>query len=362
MDGTWWLGEWHPLAPLLIPPFAPIPLTAGQEDPLLSPPFLDGMTSLGLSGAFYHQVDTSRLPQTVRTTLHRRVLRQAARNMKLEETQRWCLAHLGNAGIAAVPIKGTDLLSSLTATQGERPIRDVDVLVPPANLHQAVDALLAQGCQVLHRYDPPPPLGYCHDVALITPRHRTVVELHHHFFDRLALRHAGEDPHDTFMDFFWRVGVRGETLTPAGRWLVTALRWYREGLSRGLPLRDLLAVTAAQGLPPEETLTGAAAHGLCIPLTTAWETARWLALEGPAPSPTTEHLLRLTVPPPHQLLPLPGMGFLWASRGWPARGILVRRALLPTPQQLRLSTKSRLKSPLALSWAYGRWWWNRWRP
>jgi hypothetical protein len=69
----------------------------------------------------------------------------ALRNQLLAEELVRLLRLLGEAGIRVVPLKGVALAQSLYADTAARVCADIDILVPSANLAQAIDLILASG-------------------------------------------------------------------------------------------------------------------------------------------------------------------------------------------------------------------------
>lgn len=296
---------------------------------------------LGLAGVFLNQcADPGQLPPDLLESLRRRRLMQAAREIRLLGAEQHAMGVLQQAGLRVVAIKGLDLLRTLKIPDGERNTQDVDLLVPPEALRPALEALGAVGYTPVNRYAATAAPEYFHDVALRAPREKVVVEIHHHFFDRHALRHTGEDPAGRFMPWFWQNGIEGEALTAFGRWLVVALRWTRDGYARNHTLRDLVHVTALlpvreQVLVQKQMLSD---FGLWPNLDLALKVADFFISETP-PVLTTEQtkILRLTRPTLAKPQAPFGKKLLWLTRPAGARAALLSRALWPTTAQLAFS-------------------------
>src|ERR1035441_7453542 len=69
----------------------------------------------------------------------------ALRNQLLAEELVRLLGLLGEAGISVIPLKGVTLAQSLYGDADSRVCSDIDILVPPANVTQALGLILASG-------------------------------------------------------------------------------------------------------------------------------------------------------------------------------------------------------------------------
>jgi Uncharacterised nucleotidyltransferase len=85
------------------------------------------------------------VPEVVQAELKGPFLANALRNQLLAEELARLLSLLGEAGIRVVPLKGVALAQSLYGDTSARVCVDIDILVPPANVVQAIDLLLATG-------------------------------------------------------------------------------------------------------------------------------------------------------------------------------------------------------------------------
>jgi hypothetical protein len=85
------------------------------------------------------------VPEAVQAELKGLYLASALRNQSLAEELARLLSLLGEAGIRVVPLKGVALAQSLYGDVAARVCVDIDILVPPANVVQAIDLLLPSG-------------------------------------------------------------------------------------------------------------------------------------------------------------------------------------------------------------------------
>jgi hypothetical protein len=85
------------------------------------------------------------VPETAQAELKGLHLANAFRNQLLAEELARLLRLLGEAGIRVVPLKGVALAQSLYGDAAARVCVDIDILVPPANVDQAIDLILASG-------------------------------------------------------------------------------------------------------------------------------------------------------------------------------------------------------------------------
>lgn len=337
------------------------PLRPGHPawEALLSPVYLEALIRLDLAGTLYFQVaNPSDLPDPVHNALKRRVLRQAARDAVLQAAETWSLEALNRHGVPTIPIKGLDFARALQTQAGERPTKDVDLLCQPNLFEKGLEALIGEGAFHLKRYPFEAPVSQVHDVALIIPGKKIVVELHHHFLDTLSLSHAGEDPKGTMMEAFWRRYVPGGELSAEGRWLIAAIRWHREGFHRGLALRDLVCLSAGPDWKFSDTLSFAQEHGLLRPITIATEITNHLLQHGPL-SEVTVQVLKLTRPKAGAPRPQPGRRVIWATRPPTSKGLVLRRAIWPSSMQLQLSLKRPITNPVSHAFALLQWWLSR---
>jgi hypothetical protein len=112
--------------------------------------------SLILERAYSHQVfpllyrnlrtlGFSGIPDPIQTKLKGAFLANALRNKLLAEELARLLGLLGEAGIRVIPLKGITLAESLYGDAALRVCADIDILVPPDNVTQALDLILASG-------------------------------------------------------------------------------------------------------------------------------------------------------------------------------------------------------------------------
>ena len=128
------------------------------------------------------QLGFSAVPDVVQTELKGAYLANALRNQLLAEELTSLLHLLSNAGIPAIPLKGVPLAESLYGDPATRVCADIDLLVPPAQLHRAIEVILSAGYPDVFRN------AFFRNLALRHGRHyafqrdhagrSTVVELH----------------------------------------------------------------------------------------------------------------------------------------------------------------------------------------
>lgn len=85
------------------------------------------------------------VPEPVQAELKSLSLANAFRNQLLADELARLLILLGKAGIRVVPLKGVALAQALYGDTAARVCADIDILVPPANVAQAIDLILASG-------------------------------------------------------------------------------------------------------------------------------------------------------------------------------------------------------------------------
>jgi hypothetical protein len=83
------------------------------------------------------------VPEAVQAELKGLYLANALRNQLLAQELARVLNLLGGAGIRVIPLKGVTLAQSLFGDPAARVCADLDILVPPANVPQAMDLILA---------------------------------------------------------------------------------------------------------------------------------------------------------------------------------------------------------------------------
>lgn len=85
------------------------------------------------------------VPESVQTELKSLFLANAFRNQLLADELARLLRLLGEAGIPVVPLKGVALAQALYGDTAARVCADIDILIPPANLAQAIALIAASG-------------------------------------------------------------------------------------------------------------------------------------------------------------------------------------------------------------------------
>ena len=85
------------------------------------------------------------VPETVQAELKGLFMANALRNQLLAEELARLLGLFSEAGIRVVPLKGVALAQSLYGDTAARVCADIDLLVPPASLAQAIELILAAG-------------------------------------------------------------------------------------------------------------------------------------------------------------------------------------------------------------------------
>jgi hypothetical protein len=85
------------------------------------------------------------VPDAVQAELKGAFLANALRNQLLAEELARLLGLLGEAGIPVIPLKGVTLAQSLYGDAASRVCADIDILVPPTNVTQALGLILASG-------------------------------------------------------------------------------------------------------------------------------------------------------------------------------------------------------------------------
>ena len=122
------------------------------------------------------------LPGALRETLD--ALRRHAAIVQLERDR--ILAILRRAGLDAVVLKGAGLAQTVYAEAAERPISDLDLLLPPEHIDDAIAALSAEG------YRPP-------ESSAVTAAYRA-----HHFHVRV------QRPSELLVELHWGLTQRRE--------------------------------------------------------------------------------------------------------------------------------------------------------
>ena len=101
-------------------------------------------------GALYLRARRLGLDTAAVSAWRRQTLAAAAHHLRLRATVEEVAGHLAAAGVDWLPLKGYDLATRLYAAPEERPTGDVDLMIPPARLDDAVRALSAAGWSALY--------------------------------------------------------------------------------------------------------------------------------------------------------------------------------------------------------------------
>src|SRR5215472_9872042 len=95
------------------------------------PRVYSNLRELGFSG----------VPDPIRTELKHAYLANAIRNQLLSQELAHLLSQLSDASIPAIPLKGVSLAESLYGDPATRVSTDVDLLVPPPRLDDAIETI-----------------------------------------------------------------------------------------------------------------------------------------------------------------------------------------------------------------------------
>ncbi len=125
-------------------------------------------------------------PDHVSERLEHDYLENAARNLYLGEQLTLVLQALDAEGISAMPLKGAALVQTVYPEPALRPMRDLDILVPPSMAARAQRAVTALGFRAVAPVagreggEPWMAAHHHHLPALVSPEKLFAVELHHH--------------------------------------------------------------------------------------------------------------------------------------------------------------------------------------
>jgi Uncharacterised nucleotidyltransferase len=100
---------------------------------------------LGLLGSRAIELAPEAADELLRSRVDASIREHRLHAMALDATLRQVVKALEDSGIPALPIKGTTLADRVYGDTGLRPTMDVDVLVPPAQVGEAVEVLRALG-------------------------------------------------------------------------------------------------------------------------------------------------------------------------------------------------------------------------
>ncbi len=168
----------------------------GEDDSIVSTPFAragaidwsytaDRAYDQGVAPLLYHKLSAAgqidRLPEVVVRDLRHAHHTSWTKSVLHLRALEHLLGVLAGAGICPVLLKGAGLVLTVYAHPALRPMRDIDLLVSPAEFRPALHQLLDAGCRVTH--DEPFTGAYetvTHHVGLLF-RHgiEVLVELHH---------------------------------------------------------------------------------------------------------------------------------------------------------------------------------------
>jgi hypothetical protein len=162
--------------------------------PLQWPLLLDRVYAHQVYPLFYRnlgQLGFSAVPDVVQTDLKGAYLANALRNQLLSEELARLLRLLNDAGIPTIPLKGVALAESLYGDPATRVCADIDLLVPSAKLHRAIEVLLSDGyADVFHH-------PFFRKLALRHGRH--------YGFEREHAGHPGHPGHSTLIELHWQL-------------------------------------------------------------------------------------------------------------------------------------------------------------
>ena len=218
-------------------------LARGQIEPDVQQRILEFLASalqwpLVLERAYAHQVypllyrnlrelGFPGVPDAVQAELKGAFLANALRNQLLAEELARLLGLLGEAGIPVIPLKGVTLAQSLYGDPASRVCADIDILVPPNTVPEALGLILASGyrddfrepffCDLVMRY------GRHYDVVREDRAFSYLLELHWKFV------HNSSKNDEAITDLWAEVrpkaffGVGAYTLTPEWEFLYLAM-------------------------------------------------------------------------------------------------------------------------------------------
>ncbi len=104
-----------------------------------------------IGGALYLRARRFGLETPAVAAWHRLTLAVAAHHLRLQAMVEEVAGRLTDAGVTWLPLKGYDLATRLYDAPEERPTGDLDLLIPPERLDDAVRALRADGWQALYQ-------------------------------------------------------------------------------------------------------------------------------------------------------------------------------------------------------------------
>ena len=167
------------------------------------------------------------VPDAVQAELKGAFLANAFHNQLLAEELARLLGLLGEAGIPVIPLKGVTLAQSLYGDTAFRVCSDIDILVPPNTVPEALGLIRASG----YRDDFREPF-FC-DLVMRYGRHYDVVREDRALSSRLELHwkflHNSSKNDEAITDLWAEVrpkaffGVRAYTLTPEWEFLYLAM-------------------------------------------------------------------------------------------------------------------------------------------
>ena len=140
-----------------------------------------------LNPLLYHRLlRNEAVPSRILEQLERAYLENAGRNLYLRSRADMLLGALASAGVRAMPLKGAALIEDVYPDAALRPMRDIDILVPASQIHQAQQTVAALGYRAVSPVhgsegDEAWMLQHHHHLpALVSEDGIFAVELHHH--------------------------------------------------------------------------------------------------------------------------------------------------------------------------------------
>ncbi len=150
-------------------------LTEAEWQPVIRLAEAEGLGPLLWNRTARHQVRT---PQTVRAQLHQLLLDNTARNLRLLQHFELLARALQGRQVSFLALKGVYLCSNIYENPGERSIWDIDVVVPPAELGRAIEAIERAGYRPTRPYDLELELRRYHHVPVYRMPGAPPLELH----------------------------------------------------------------------------------------------------------------------------------------------------------------------------------------
>lgn len=284
-------------------------------------------------------------------------------NLLLGRTLAEILGALHTAGVEVIVLKGMALMESLYRNPGLRPVTDMDILVHPADVPAALEAL--QGLSWTPTADTEPFLGAVEDhrteMALQNPRLMTLLDLHwgllKSWFYKRHIRQT--DLWETARPLPER-GAGVQQLGPEASLVFLAAHWFRHDEQELLWLHDIaLTVSAHEGkMDWQRVLTHTRAWGLVLSMRAALRRAA-AELGAPVPADVMRALAHMR-PSLGEWITYYGfvegrapsavrnLAFMLQRRGWRSRIRYILAKLFPPPEYMieRYHIKHRWLLPL----------------